>query len=90
MRRRLRRLLRVVLLAAGLMFAGSALLGSAGCEVPEDEFYKKETRWDVGRKKNPYRKYAFSYIALTFLGTFMMWTVCKSSKRSVVKAGQEH
>jgi hypothetical protein len=77
-------------LTLALLAGGAAVLGTAGCEVTNDEFYNKNTEWAPGREPNPYRKFAFAYIALVLLGTFFMWTVCKSSRRSVVKAGDEH
>lgn len=88
--RRMKRWLGTLLLGLGLLLGGLALTGTAGCEVSEDEFYKKDTQWNEGLKKNPNKKYAFAYVALAFFGAFMLWAVCKSSKRSVVKGGREH
>jgi len=88
--RRLRRIASTLVLVLGLLVGGLAVLGTGGCEVSDDEFYKKDTEWNVGRTQNPHKKYAFAYVGIVVLGAFFMWTVCKSSKRSVVKAGQEH
>ena len=87
---RLRRIATTLVLALGLLLGSLAAVGTSGCEVSDDEFYKKDTETFVGRKKNPHRKYALAYVALVLFGAFFMWTVCKSSKRSVVTAGQEH
>ena len=87
---RLRRMATTFVLALGLLLGTLAVVGTSGCQVSDDDFYKKDTETFVGRKRNPNRKYAFAYVALVVFGAFFMWTVCKSSKRSVVKAGQEH
>jgi len=87
---RLRRIAGACLLALGLLIGGLTVAGTAGCEVSDDEFYSQETEWAPGRQKNPSRRFAFAYIAVVIFGAFFIWGVCKSSKRSVVEAGEEH
>lgn len=88
---RLGRAARSVLLALGLLFGGLAVLGTPGCEVSDDDYYSDvDSEYAPGRRKNPNKRFAFAYIGIVILGAFFVWGICKSSKRSVVKAGEEH
>lgn len=87
--RRLRRIAVTLILALTLVGGGLALVGTAGCDVAEDDFYRKDTEWDVGRQRNPNARFAWAYVCMVVFGGFLVWAVCKSSRRSVVKAGEE-
>lgn len=88
--RRLKQWMSALALGLVLLLSGLATVSLSGCDMPEDEFYKKDTEWAPGSTQNRNKRYAFAYLGLLLMGTFFFWTVVKSSRRSVVKAGEEH
>ncbi len=85
--RRLRRWISAVVMGLALALGGAAVLGLSGCDMIEGS----ETPVAPGQPSSPsHGKHALAYVGLLLLGTFFFWTVVKSSRRSIVKAGEEH
>ena len=87
--RRLVRTMRRAALALALLLVGLSVIGFAGYNTAWAGYYDNVEAWNAGLKQNPDRKYAIAYVGLALCGTFFMWTVVRSSKRSIVKSGED-